>query len=275
MLTLNTTGLQVVRLQLQLRQLDYFKGHIDGYFDETVMQAVKAFQTANKLQSDGIVGPVTQNALNTATADGWHVLFLHCAATPEGRDDKADTLVLGHYLPAKLQNGNVIFNGKEMSAASVVGQKINLPSGTVYTITGREIYGGRGWSKPGYSDIIELSGRLVNVWSWDSDNQIKEWEQTWGVHGSTLLNRNARHLCYIGGTEADNINIQKDTRTPGQLAAMEISIKFCLLRNPKLIIAGHNQVQQKGCPSFDVPVYLRSIGIPEWNIAQWGRGFAI
>lgn len=237
MLTLNTTGLQVVRLQLQLRQLDYFKGHIDGYFDETIMQAVKAFQTANKLQADGIVGPVTQNALNAATADGWHVLFLHCAATPEGRDIKAEQIVQFHTLPVEK--------------------------------------GGRGWSKPGYSDVIELSGKLVNIWSWDSDNQIKEWEQTWGVHGSTLLNRNARHLCYIGGTAADNINIPKDTRTPGQLASMEICIKFCLLRNPKLIIAGHNQVQQKGCPSFDVPAYLRSIGVAEWNIAQWGRGFAI
>jgi N-acetylmuramoyl-L-alanine amidase len=237
MLTLNTTGLQVVRLQMQLRQLNYFRGNIDGYFDETIMQAVKAFQTANKLQADGIVGPVTQNALNAATADGWHVLFLHCAATPEGRDVKAEQVVQFHTLPVEK--------------------------------------GGRGWSKPGYSDIIELSGRLVNVWAWDSDNQIKEWEQTWGVHGSTMLNRNARHLCYIGGTEAGNINIPKDTRTEGQMGTMETYIKFCLLRNPKIIIAGHNQVQQKGCPSFDVPKYLRSIGIPEWNIGQWSSKFAI
>ena len=237
MLTLNSTGLPVVRLQLQLRDLDLFRGNIDGYFDETVRQAVKAYQKSKGLQDDGIAGPMTNAALAKDTENGYHILFLHCAATPEGRNVTASQVVQFHTLPVDK--------------------------------------GGRGWSRPGYSDIIELSGKLVNVWPWDSDNYIKEWEQTWGVHGSTLLNRNARHLCYIGGTAADNINIPKDTRTEAQLGTMETYIRFNLLRNPKLIIVGHNQVQQKGCPSFDVPEYLRSIGISEWNILQTGMRFAI
>jgi N-acetylmuramoyl-L-alanine amidase len=230
MLTLNSNSLAVVRLQMQLRQLDFYSGLIDGFFDETVRQAVKAFQTAYNLQPDGIVGPKTQTVINTICANGYHLLFLHCAATPEGRNNTAADIVAFHTLPVA--------------------------------------HGGRGWSRPGYSDIIELSGKLVNIHPYNDDDLIHSWEVTWGVHGSTLLNRNARHVCYIGGMTVDLRNV-KDTRTDGQLMTMYDYIWDNLKLNPKLIIAGHNQVQKKGCPSFDVPNYLRSINVPEYNIGNW------
>lgn len=230
MLKLNSNSLAVVRLQLQLRQLDLYKGFIDGFFDETVRQAVKIFQTAYNLHPDGIVGPKTQAVINTICANGYHILFLHCAATPEGRNNTAADIVAFHTLPIAK--------------------------------------GGRGWSKPGYADIIELDGKLVNIHPYNDDNLIHSWEETWGVHGSTLLNRNARHICYIGGMTKDLKGV-KDTRTSGQLATMEKYIKDAIKGNSKLIIVGHNQVQHKGCPSFDVPSYLTSIGVEDYNIGKW------
>lgn len=126
----------------------------------------------------------------------------------------------------------------------------------------------KGWSRPGYSDVIRLNGAIENLRSWDQDNKISDWEFSYGVKGSTLLNRNSRHFCYIGGVERDG-RTPKDTRTEAQKKSMETYIKFNLLRNPNLIILGHNQVQRKACPSFDLPAYLREINVPEKNIADF------
>lgn len=231
MIKKNDKKLAVCRLQMQLRRLKIYSGLIDGQFGSGTDSAVREYQQKRGLSVDGIVGPYTDSKLKSETDSGLFVLFLHCAATPEGRDVKGSAVASWHTNP-----------------------KPN----------------GRGWSRPGYSDVIELDGTLVNLREWNQDDKISEWEYTFGVKFETLLNRNARHVCYIGGTEPDNVYAPKDTRTDAQKRVMELYIKWNLVRNPDLIIAGHNQVQPKACPSFLVPQYLRSIGIPEWNIANWG-----
>jgi hypothetical protein len=272
MLTLNSNSLQVVRLQLQLRQTGHYDGLITGMFDDNTRIAVKAFQRAYNLTSDGIAGPRTQTVINTICANGFHILFLHCAASPEGRiTDTADTLILGHMLPNKA-NG-CLFMGQNTTIDKVIGQRIPLTNGKFYTITGREL-SGRGWSRPGYSDVIELSGKLVNIFKYNEDDFINEWEQTWGVHGSTLLNRNARHVCYIGGMSADMKQV-KDTRTKEQTETLTKYVLETIEKHPNIIVAGHNQVQNKACPSFDVPQWLGSIGVHEYNIGQWSNRLRI
>jgi N-acetylmuramoyl-L-alanine amidase len=56
---------------------------------------------------------------------------------------------------------------------------------------------------------------------------------------------------------------------PEQFATLETYIKYNILRAPDLVILGHNQVQRKGCPSFDVPEYLKQIGVKDQNIATF------
>lgn len=124
----------------------------------------------------------------------------------------------------------------------------------------------KGWSRPGYSDVIELDGSLKNIYPWDINDDVDLWEFTWGTK---KLNKNSRHICYIGGVDANDINKAKDTRTEKQLETMELYIKFMLKMYPELIVVGHNQVQRKACPSFDVPTYLESIGIKKNNIGHW------
>lgn len=125
----------------------------------------------------------------------------------------------------------------------------------------------RKWSRPGYSDYIELNGKIVNLRNWDMNNEIESNEYTWGVLGQ--LNRHARHICYAGG-----LNKQReveDTRTPAQLEAMEVYVKFMILMNPDIVICGHYALQRKGCPSFNVEEWLEEIGVPERNRCHWGR----
>ena len=36
--------------------------------------------------------------------------------------------------------------------------------------------GGRGWRRPGYSDIVYLDGSLVNILPFDQDDEVDAWE---------------------------------------------------------------------------------------------------
>jgi predicted chitinase len=61
-----TTGPDVKKIQQKLKALGYLSGAVDGIFGPGTDAAVKAFQRANGLGADGIVGPVTQTALAAA-----------------------------------------------------------------------------------------------------------------------------------------------------------------------------------------------------------------
>jgi len=58
-------GPAVVTVQNQLRKLGYYKGIVDGKFGYATYMAVRAFQAANGLAVDGIVGPLTWDALTS------------------------------------------------------------------------------------------------------------------------------------------------------------------------------------------------------------------
>jgi len=230
-LTIGDKNLQCVRLQLYLRATGHYKGLIHGEFTEDVLNATMAYQKSAGLVVDGLFGSKSWNSIIPKVGRKMMLLFIHCAASPEGVNVPAENVITWHTMPKPK---------------------------------------GRGWDRCGYSDIIELDGSLHNTRSFDQDDMISSWEETWGVHGSTLLNGNARHVCYIGGLAADNRTV-KDTRTPEQKETLDTYVEYNLLRYPDLVIVGHNQVQAKGCPSFDVPTYLKGIGIDERNIAMWGK----
>lgn len=217
---IGNTGLGIVTLQAQLRSLGFKNKRIDGKFDALTLSAVKDFQRSQGLIIDGIVGPNTNSILRELTKNKHLFTFIHCSATPEGRNVSADTVLRYH------------------------------------TIT-------KGWSRPGYSDIFELDGSLHNIRPYNSDNLIQQWEYTYGVKGSTMMNKNSRHVCYIGGI--DSFGNVKDTRTVKQKLNLETYIKYEILRNPNVLILGHNQVQNKGCPSFDVPQWMYDIGCSSHN----------
>ena len=68
LLRIGSEGWQVTRLQRLLRQHDLFQepAKIDGDFGEITEAAVKAFQEFSDLEPDGIVGPLTWQALLAA-----------------------------------------------------------------------------------------------------------------------------------------------------------------------------------------------------------------
>jgi cytoskeletal protein RodZ len=64
------SGDNVVALQEALAQAGYDPGAVDGDYGPATSQAVAAFQTAEGLTVDGIAGPETLAALETAAAAG-------------------------------------------------------------------------------------------------------------------------------------------------------------------------------------------------------------
>ena len=64
------TGAQVQTLQRELNGLGYTVGSIDGTYGPATVSAVKAFQQANGLTPDGVVGSKTLSALRAKATSG-------------------------------------------------------------------------------------------------------------------------------------------------------------------------------------------------------------
>lgn len=121
---------------------------------------------------------------------------------------------------------------------------------------------GRGWSRVGYSDMILLDGQRRSFVKHNGDRWIDDAEITNGVKG---INAISRHVVYVGGLSKDGSRI-KNTLNHLQSQTLAEIIKEVLTYQPDVLIAGHNQFSNKGCPSFWVPSYLETLWIPKKNI---------
>ncbi len=118
--------------------------------------------------------------------------------------------------------------------------------------------GGRGWKQVGYTDMIHLDGRVERLVRNNEDANVDPWEITNGASGYNAI---SRHIVYVGGADANDVNKAKDTRTPAQKEALKRYVRDFHMRFPQVKIIGHNQLASKACPSFDVPKWLKEIGI--------------
>lgn len=117
--------------------------------------------------------------------------------------------------------------------------------------------GGRGWKQVGYTDMVHLDGRVERLVNNNEDAQVDVWEVTNGAAGCNSI---SRHIVYVGG--CDNAGKPKDTRTEAQREALKRYVEDFHARFPQVKIVGHHELNPgKACPSFDVPTWLRSIGI--------------
>ena len=114
----------------------------------------------------------------------------------------------------------------------------------------------RGWKQVGYSEMVHINGGIETLVNNNNDDLVDPWEITNGAVG---MNAKSRHIVYVGGKGGD-------TRTTAQKGAMMAFVRDFVKKHPQVRVAGHNQFAAKACPSFDVPQWLRIIGIPEKNI---------
>ncbi len=120
---------------------------------------------------------------------------------------------------------------------------------------------GRGWSRVGYSMLIQMDGTIVHLHPFDNDDFIDAYEITNGAKG---INSVSRHIVYSGGL--DKNMRPKDTRTYEQKNAMYQIVHNYVKRYPWIKAIGHNEIANKACPCFDVPKWLREKGIDDKHI---------
>lgn len=140
--------------------------------------------------------------------------------------------------------------GKEVSSSDIRRWHLSAPPE------------GRGWKQVGYTDLLHLDGKVERLVPNNEDAFVDGWEIT---NGATGINSASRHIVYAGGLSRDG-KMAKDTRTILQREALKKYVIDFVKRFPGVQVAGHNQFASKACPSFNVPAWLREIGVSYKNI---------
>lgn len=118
----------------------------------------------------------------------------------------------------------------------------------------------KGWSKPGYHYIVDVSGKVFNTLSED--------EVSNGVKG---FNSNLINVAYIGGIDTKGKPV--DNRTEEQKKSLLLLLKALKKEYPNAIIQGHRDFSPdtnkngivdpweriKACPCFDAKVEYKNL----------------
>ena len=117
----------------------------------------------------------------------------------------------------------------------------------------------KGFSSVGYSDVIDIDGNILSLTKYNPSGRCKDW-----MLGKEIDNC-SRHIAYMGGINKESTYL-KDTRTDSQKETLEIYVKYMIKRHPNILIAGHNQFNNKSCPSFNMSEWLYKVGVKDKNI---------
>ena len=123
---------------------------------------------------------------------------------------------------------------------------------------------GRGWRVPGYSELIEVDGKLTNITPYNDNNIVEANEITNGAFG---INSVSRHICVVGGRTSDNKNTLLNFISAPQADTLHTYLAMQVALHPNIKIAGHYHFSEyKTCPNFDVEAFLLSKGFSPKNI---------
>jgi N-acetylmuramoyl-L-alanine amidase len=235
-------GPEVRDLQTQLNRLGA-KLVVDGDFGSATDRAVRSFQTAQGLVSDGIVGKQTatviarllspQRAGQTEPDKSAMSQVLPRTASPSGDVSKPP-----------VGSANIAFLPTSRPLDEIIVHCAATPEGRDYTVADiRAWHRQRGFSDVGYHYVVYRDGRVVE------GRPVGQVGAHCADHGK---NRGTIGICYIGGVAADG-KTAKDTRTPEQRSSLLWLCEQLVRRHPTIVrITGHNQYAAKACPSFDV-----------------------
>jgi hypothetical protein len=191
-------------------------------------------------------------------------LFIHCTATVEGKEITPDHIERMHKGAKDLPGGKVQFNNKTYSSRKALP---NVEVGGVLASRSN----GRGWDRLGYSMLFTENGNEFILTEQNDDLWLENKEITYGAGN---FNSVSKHFVYAGGLLKETYTREDgktrhyfaNTMTPIQELAFLDAIRKEIRINPNVKIIGHNQTANKGCPCFDVRLWLEVHNIPTKNI---------
>lgn len=253
-LRLGSKGPRVAELQRLLRDRGFFTNpSITENFGPVTDSAVKAFQKANKLKEDGIVGPRTWNLLSTKP-----VTLTPVAKAIDSDEDFDDDDIIDINLLPKV-DGRYPTSNSAIELVKFINQfnfkrKINKivwhctasnQGATTKQIIDYHLVTKK-WSRPGYHILIDSRGQ----WTYAVDFNLAS-------NGVAGHNFDSINISYIGGI--DRRGRAEDNRTPEQLLTMELIYKIFVDKLPSAKHFGHYKFANKACPSFNVENWISSI----------------
>jgi hypothetical protein len=191
----------------------------------------------------------------------YQFLVIHCSDTYPSFPLSKEILKEWHMGPCNNPDGTVTYLGK------IYHNRLALPHDI---INGKEIsqLQGRGWDRFGYRDLIYRDGSVENITPFVDDDEITSSEKTWGQPG---YNYNGVHVCLEGGrvnkplTQPPMKGSEVILYTEAQIEALLNYVLTETGYHKQIKVAGHYQLNnQKNCPNFDIPEYLKKIGRSEF-----------
>lgn len=104
-------GEEVKKIQTKLKQWGYYKGNVDGIYGNQTFQAVKNFQSKNKLKVDGIAGDQTLKALGIPKSNN---------NTSSNQNNNSNLYLLAKLIHAEARGES--YRGKVAVAATVLNR---------------------------------------------------------------------------------------------------------------------------------------------------------
>ena len=242
--------LKVGSIGKEVRELQsLLKIKIDGIFGVSTGLAVREFQRANGLKDDGIVGPRTWAKL----LEGQRVNVIPLFNTPG--DDKLEDPEekeiekAAETVPTSPNVVELINTIQKAKITRKITRVIFHCTATPQTATVQSIINywrnNLKWKSPGYHILVRADG------SW---TQLQDFNQP--SNGVAGYNANSIHISYIGGVDG---NRAVDNRTHEQHKVFEAAYRTFKEKLPTATFHGHNEFDNKACPSFKVADWIKSL----------------
>lgn len=256
LLRLNSKGKLVKDLQIRLNSLGFkisdsgpgSPGKETESFGRLTDNAVRRFQTANKLRVDGVVGPNTWAVLLRNEQN--KIKPIYTEVTTEDFSDPEEEMKVTNVTEEAPTCPNITELINLIRTARITRNVNRLvfhctATSQTATVTAIQRYWRETlkWRSPGYHIIVKPDGSWTQLLDFNGVSN--------GVAG---INSTSLHIAYIGGIDSRGRAV--DNRTDAQREVFETVWRAFNAKLPKLTYHGHYEFSKKACPSFNVENWI-------------------
>lgn len=192
------------QIQEMLKSKGFDPGPIDGVRGRRTIDGIKAFQTANGLEADGIVGPLTEAKLFGGTApvsksvapstQPWMIEATRHIGVKEDTSDASNPLIIGWGKKLRISYGDDEIPWCGLFVAHCIGSQLPtepLPSNPL---------GAREWSKFGIACSAQ-PGAVMVFW--------RESKSSGKGHVGFYVGEDDSAFHVLGGNQSDAVNVKR------------------------------------------------------------------